>query len=116
MNHQAFTLLRRALLPLSLLLLAGTWQANALADTRHIIVESGDSALSKEAARQSKEQWDSTRTLRNKVNNRVEKEFDKADRAIDSQEKCNTSANVNAYWEGSTNRCLDRRTGRQVTP
>lgn len=116
MNHQSLKLLRRALLPLTLLLLAGSWQANAQTETKRIIVESGDTALSKEAARQSKEQWDSTHSLRNKVNNRVEKEFDKADRAIDVQEKCNTSTNVNAYWEGKSNRCLDRRTGRQVTP
>lgn len=116
MNHQTLKLLRRALLPLSLVVLAGAWQANAIADTRHIIVESGDSALSKEAARQSKEQWDSTRSLRNKVNNRTEKEFDKFDKSIDLQEKCNTSSNVNAYWEGSSNRCLDRRTGRTVAP
>lgn len=116
MNHQAIKLLRRALFPLTLLLMTGSWQANAQTETKHIIVESGDSALSKEAARQSKEQWDSTRTLRNKVNNRVEKEFDKTDRAIDLKEKCTTSANVNAYWEGNSNRCLDRRTGRQITP
>ncbi|GLW37402.1 UPF0482 protein YnfB [Pectobacterium carotovorum subsp. carotovorum] len=97
-------------------IVSAAWQPAALADTRHIIVESGDSALSKEAARQSKEQWDSTRSLRNKVNNRVEKEFDKTEKAIDGREKCNASYNVNAYWENTTDRCLDRRTGRPVTP
>lgn len=116
MNHNAFTILKRALLSLSLVVVAGAWQATAVADTRHVIVESGDSTLSKEAARQSKEQWDSTRTLRNKVNTRAEKEFDKLDKAIDLQEKCNASYNVNAYWEANSGRCLDRRTGRQVTP
>ena len=116
MNLQTLKSLRLTLLPLSLVMMFGAWQANALADTRHVIIESGDSALSTEAARQSKEQWDSTRTLRNKVNTRVEKEFDKADKSIDLQEKCNTSYNTNAYWEANSNRCLDRRTGRPVTP
>ncbi len=116
MNLQTPKLLRRTLLPFSLVVVFGVWQATALADTKHVIIESGDSALSKEAARQSKEQWDSTRNLRNKVNTRVEKEFDKADKAIDLQEKCNTSYNTNAYWENNSNRCLDRRTGRPVAP
>ncbi|WP_224552675.1 DUF1283 family protein [Pectobacterium versatile] len=116
MNHYSFSSLIRALIPLSLVIASAAWQPAALADTRHIIVDSGDSALSKEAARQSKEQWDSTRSLRNKVNNRVEKEFDKTEKAIDGREKCNASYNVNAYWENTTDRCLDRRTGRPVTP
>lgn len=54
--------------------------------------------------------------LRNKVNSRVEKEFDKADRAFDTRDKCEQSANLNAYWEPNTLRCLDRRTGRPVLP
>ncbi|MDX5626879.1 MULTISPECIES: DUF1283 family protein [unclassified Brenneria] len=114
MNPYSFTALIRALIPLSLIMVSAAWQP-AQADTRHIVIES-DNTLSKEAARQSSEQWNSTRTLRNKVNSRVEKEFDKAEKSIDGEEKCNASYNVNAYWEANTSRCLDRRTGRPVTP
>ena len=57
-----------------------------------------------------------TRSLRHKVNKRVEKEWDKTDVAFDAQDNCHKSANVNAYWEPNTLRCLDRRTGRQITP
>ncbi|WP_313159422.1 DUF1283 domain-containing protein, partial [Mixta calida] len=53
---------------------------------------------------------------RKKVNSRVEKEFDKTDRAFDTRDACEQSYNVNAYWEANTLRCLDRRTGRPVTP
>ncbi|MCV9877414.1 DUF1283 family protein [Brenneria izbisi] len=116
MNQHSFASLIRALIPLSLVVMAAAWQPVALADTRHVVIESGDSTLSKEAARQSSEQWDSTRSLRNKVNSRTEKEFDKIEKAIDGREKCNASYNVNAYWEANTDRCLDRRTGRPVTP
>ncbi|PWC12498.1 DUF1283 family protein [Brenneria corticis] len=116
MKAYSFASLIRALLPLTMVMAGAAWQPAALADTRHVIVESGDSSLSKEAARQSGEQWNATHSLRNKVNTRVEKEFDKAEKAIDGQEKCDASYNVNAYWEANTERCLDRRTGRPVTP
>ncbi|MFC3395595.1 DUF1283 family protein [Brenneria rubrifaciens] len=116
MNQYPFASLIRALIPLSMLAAATVWQLTALADTRHVVIDSGDSVLSKEAARQSSEQWNSTRSLRNKVNARTEKEFDKVEKSIDGREKCNTSYNVNAYWEANTDRCLDRRTGRPVTP
>ncbi|RPD97890.1 DUF1283 family protein [Candidatus Pantoea deserta] len=86
------------------------------ADTNRLIIENGNSAASNEAARQSKEQWNDTRSLRNKVNSRVEKEFDKADTAFDTRDACEKSYNVNAYWEANTLRCLDRRTGRPVAP
>lgn len=86
------------------------------AATNRVIIEDGNSAASNEAARQSKEQWNDTRNLRNKVNTRVEKEFDKADRAFDTRDGCEKSYNVNAYWEPNTLRCLDRRTGRPVAP
>ncbi|MDO6405571.1 MAG: DUF1283 family protein [Pantoea sp.] len=88
----------------------------ASAQTDRLIIENGNSASSNEAARQSKEQWNDTRNLRNKVNTRVEKEFDKTDKAFDSRDACEKSYNVNAYWEPNTLRCLDRRTGRIVTP
>ncbi|MCD9134473.1 DUF1283 domain-containing protein, partial [Escherichia coli] len=43
-------------------------------------------------------------------------EWDKTDAAFDSRDKCEQSANINAYWEPNTLRCLDRRTGRTVAP
>lgn len=86
------------------------------ADTRRLVIEDGNNALSNEQAREQKEQWDATHRLRGKVNNRVEKEFDKADRAFDTRDSCEQSLNVNAYWEPNTLRCLDRRTGRPVAP
>ena len=50
------------------------------------------------------------------VHKRTEKEWDKADAAFDNRDKCEQSANINAYWEPNTLRCLDRRTGRVITP
>ncbi|QGY29250.1 DUF1283 family protein [Pantoea cypripedii] len=88
----------------------------ASAQTDKLIIENGNSAASNEAARQSKEQWNDTRNLRDKVNTRVEKEFDKTDKAFDTRDSCEKSYNVNAYWEPNTLRCLDRRTGRVVAP
>ena len=79
-------------------------------------IESGDSAQSRQQAAMEKEQWNDTRQLRQKVNKRAEKEWDKADTAFDSRDKCEQSANINAYWEPNTLRCLDRRTGRTVAP
>ena len=35
---------------------------------------------------------------------------------FDAQDNCQKSANVNAYWEPNTLRCLDRRTGRAINP
>ena len=60
--------------------------------------------------------WNDTRNLRQKVNKRTEKEWDKADAAFDNRDKCEQSANINAYWEPNTLRCLDRRTGRVIIP
>ncbi|OCA52919.1 DUF1283 family protein [Photorhabdus namnaonensis] len=77
---------------------------------------SGDSVLDKEAARQSKEQWDETKNLRTKVNKRAEKEFDKIDKAIDARDACMKSTNINAYWEPNTERCLDSNTGMPIRP
>ncbi|BCU55771.1 DUF1283 family protein [Enterobacter kobei] len=88
----------------------------ALAETSKLIIESGDSAQSRQQAAMEKEQWNDTRSLRNKVNKRVEKEWDKDDAAFDARDKCQQSANLNAYWENNTLRCLDRRTGRVVAP
>jgi len=100
-------------------LLAGSAMLTAVqasANTSRLIIEDGNNAASNEAARQSKEQWNDTQQLRHKVNTRVEKEFDKADRAFDTRDACEKSYNVNAYWEANTLRCLDRRTGRPVAP
>ncbi|MGF6189353.1 DUF1283 family protein [Serratia sp. 2723] len=113
--------LPRLMLPAAMLLLAGAWQAPAFAtsctqgSTCVTVDGSGSAAMSNEQARQSKEQWNETKSLRSKVNNRVEKEFDKVDRAIDDEDRCDNSYNVNAYWEPSTRKCLDRTTGRPVT-
>lgn len=105
-----------ALLPLTLFGALALSSTTAQARTDRLIIENGNNALSSEEARQNKEQWDDTRMLRKKVNSRVEKEFDKTDRAFDSRDACEKSYNVNAYWEANTLRCLDRRTGRVIAP
>ena len=86
------------------------------AETNKLAIESGDSAQSRQRAAMEKEQWNDTRNLRQKVNKRTEKEWDKADAAFDNRDKCEQSANINAYWEPNTLRCLDRRTGRVIIP
>ncbi|EKF0033835.1 DUF1283 family protein [Escherichia coli] len=86
------------------------------AETNKLVIESGGSAQSRQHAAMEKEQWNDTRNLRQKVNKRTEKEWDKADAAFDNRDKCEQSANINAYWEPNTLRCLDRRTGRVITP
>lgn len=114
--------LLRGMLPVAMLMLMGAWQAPALAasctqgSTCVTVDGSNSGAISTEAARQSKQQFNDTKSLRNKVNTRVEKEFDKVDKAIDSEERCDDSLNVNAYWEPNTRKCLDRQTGRQINP
>jgi hypothetical protein len=97
-------------------LLAAVFVAPVSANTSKLIIESGDSAQSRQNAAMDKEQWNDTRSLRHKVNTRAEKEWDKEDMAFDARDKCQQSANVNAYWEPNTLRCLDRRTGRTMTP
>lgn len=88
----------------------------AHAETSKLIIESGDSAQSRGQANMDKEQWDDTRSLRKKVNQRVEKEWDKKDAAFDVRDKCLESTNLNVYWEPNTQRCLDRRSGRETRP
>ncbi|MFI8416367.1 DUF1283 family protein [Serratia sp. NPDC078593] len=111
------------LLPAALLLVLGSWQlpavaANCTQGSTCITVDGqdGGSVMSNERARQSKEQWNDTRSLRHKMNTRVEKNFDKRDKAVDDQDRCNESLNANAYWEPSSLRCLDRTTGRRIYP
>ncbi len=69
------------------------------AETNKLVIESGDSAQSRQHAAMEKEQWNDTRNLRQEVNKRTEKEWDKADAAFDNRDKCEQSANTNAYWE-----------------
>ncbi|WP_435930184.1 DUF1283 family protein [Dryocola sp. BD613] len=108
--------LTQALLPLTLLLSAFVLTQPAHAETNKLIIESGDNAQTRQNAAMEKEQWNDTRSLRQKVNKRVEKEWDKDDAAFDARDNCQQSANLNAYWEPNTLRCLDRRTGRVVAP
>lgn len=44
------------------------------AETNKLVIESGDSAQSRQHAAMEKEQWNDTRNLRQKVNKRTEKE------------------------------------------
>ena len=55
------------------------------AETNKLVIESGDSAQSRQHAAMEKEQWNDTRNLRQKVNKRTEKEWDKADAAFDNR-------------------------------
>lgn len=64
------------------------------AETNKLVIESGDSAQSRQHAAMEKEQWNDTRNLRQKVNKRTEKEWDKADAAFDNRDKCEQSANI----------------------
>lgn len=63
----------KKMIPAVLMVLLSTAAFTATANTNRLIIEDGSSALSNEAARQDKEQWNDTRMLRNKVNTRVEK-------------------------------------------
>ncbi|MBS0847292.1 DUF1283 family protein [Citrobacter sp. JGM124] len=101
---------------LALVLSAFSLTHFAHAETSKLIIESGDSAQSKQHASMEKEQWNDTRSLRTKVNKRVEKDFDKDNAALDLRDKCLESVDVNVYWEPNTQRCLDRRNGRTATP
>ena len=116
MNTILRTRLSRATVPLALLLSAFALSQPAQAGTSKLVIESGDNAQTRQNAAMEKEQWNDTRSLRHKVNKRVEKEWDKDDAAFDARDNCQKSANLNAYWEPNTLRCLDRRTGRVVAP
>lgn len=110
------TFSKRLCLTAMLTLGAIAYTATAAAETSRLVIESGDSAQSRQNAAMDKEQWNDTRALRQKVNTRTEKEWDKHDAAFDTRDKCEQSANLNAYWEPNTLRCLDRRTGRPLAP
>lgn len=81
-----------------------------------VTINGEETSLSKEMTRQSKEEWNEQRRLRQKVDKRKEKEFDKYEMEADNREACLKSANINAYWEPSTKRCLDINTGHQIKP
>lgn len=66
-----------------LALSAVLFTASSFAQTSKLVIESGDSAQSRQQAAMEKEQWNDTRSLRHKVNTRTEKEWDKADVAFD---------------------------------
>ncbi|MCX1035531.1 DUF1283 family protein [Escherichia coli] len=110
------TLCKKLSLLAFLLPCALAFSATTHAETNKLVIESGDSAQSRQQAAMEKEQWNDTRNLRQKINKRTEKEWDKADAAFDSRDKCEQSANINAYWEPNTLRCLNRRTGRVIIP
>ncbi|NEM19020.1 DUF1283 domain-containing protein, partial [Escherichia coli] len=71
------TLSKRLCLTAALALSSFAFTATASAETSKLIIESGDSAQSRQNAAMDKEQWNDTRSLRQKVNKRVEKEWDK---------------------------------------
>lgn len=67
------TLSKRLCLTAALALSSFAFTATASAETSKLIIESGDSAQSRQNAAMDKEQWNDTRSLRQKVNKRVEK-------------------------------------------
>ena len=83
----------RCCLTAMLALSAVLFTASSFAQTSKLVIESGDSAQSRQQATMEKEQWNDTRSLRHKVNTRTEKEWDKADVAFDAQDNCQKSAN-----------------------
>ncbi|SFU89286.1 DUF1283 family protein [Xenorhabdus koppenhoeferi] len=103
------------------LVLSLFWQSSAFAasctsDSTCVIINGSETSLNKEKARQSKEEWNNEKGLRQKTYNRKEKEFDKYDVEVDNRDDCLKSANINAYWEPNTKRCLDINTGRPIKP
>ncbi|BET96878.1 DUF1283 family protein [Xenorhabdus taiwanensis] len=97
------------------------WQTSAFStpcasESTCVTINGGETSLSKEMARQSKEEWNEQRRLRHKADKRKEKEFDKYEAEADNRETCLKSVDINAYWEPSTKRCLDINTGRPIKP
>lgn len=109
------TLSKRLCLTAMLTLAAVVYTTSAFAETSKLVIESGDSAQSRRSG-DGKGTMERYPQSASKVNTRAEKEWDKADAAFDNRDKCEQSANINAYWEPNTLRCLDRRTGRVITP
>ena len=71
------TLNKRWCLTAILALSAVVYTSSSYAATDRLVIESGDSAQSRQQASMEKEQWNDTRSLRQKVNKRAEKEWDK---------------------------------------
>lgn len=67
------TLSKRLCLTAMLTLAAVVYTTSAFAETSKLVIESGDSAQSRQEAAMEKEQWNDTRSLRQKVNTRAEK-------------------------------------------
>lgn len=86
------------------------------AETNKLVIESGDSAQSRQHAAMEKEQWNDTRNLRQKVNKRTEKEWDKADAAFDNRDKCEQKRQHQCLLGSPILCAADRRTGRVITP
>ena len=68
------TLNKRWCLTAILALSAVVYTSSSYAATDRLVIESGDSAQSRQQASMEKEQWNDTRSLRQKVNKRAEKE------------------------------------------
>lgn len=119
MNITVTSRLLRRMLPVALLVLSGTWQIAAHAETNCaggtcVFGSNGNSSVNNEEARQSKEQWNATRTLREQNINRQVLDNANYDNAQARHDSCAASRNLNAYWEPTTARCLDRRTGKEL--
>lgn len=71
------TLNKRWCLTAILALSAVVYTSSSFAATDRLVIESGDSAQSRQQASMEKEQWNDTRSLRQKVNKRAEKEWTK---------------------------------------
>lgn len=67
------TLNKRWCLTAILALSAVVYTSSSYAATDRLVIESGDSAQSRQQASMEKEQWNDTRSLRQKVNKRAEK-------------------------------------------
>ena len=67
------TLSKRLCLTALLALSSFAFAASATAETSKLIIESGDSAQSRQNAAMDKEQWNDTRSLRQKVNSGTKK-------------------------------------------
>ncbi|PHM54444.1 DUF1283 family protein [Xenorhabdus sp. KK7.4] len=109
--------------PAIALLLLLFWQTPALSrsnpctsDNCVIINGGGENSMTRETARQDREEWNSQRDLRNKINKRKEKRFEEYENDVDNEDACLKNFNLNAYWEPKTKRCLDVNTGRPINP
>lgn len=101
---------------ISILALLACYLCSGAVSAVELFLQDGNSALTKEQAREQSEQWNETKSLLKKVNQRAEREFDKSDKADNESEACYKSGKLNAYWESKTKRCLDSNTGQPIRP